>query len=1048
MRAERYRETAAAVNLFVADATSRSLRAAVRDAVAAYNKTGRMLDAALAYARHGFPVVPCTRKTKVPIARRDPDPTGKFPDGIPGTGGFKKATTDPERIKKWWRRRNWLIGIPTGERSGFIVVDIDTGGKEHSHDGRPGWAKLLSEHEPFTTRQHRSASAGPHYIFNNDPQHPLGCSSGKLPKGIDVKGNGGFVIVPPSVRQDGRAYSVFANIDPINVPRWLLDLIGTNNKQHAFGNQPPAELDQDKFSSAMAFLPNPPDLDTWGWLIIGLAIFAATGGSDYGLTLFDEWSRKWPGYDPVATDDAWQRFAGSPPSRTGAEKIYKMAEDLGWVWQVKPSYPAKQKRHSTADDIEKARAELRRIVDDFLMFSVRLPLDEQIGPKLRNLLDYVQGLHKTHGVRMWPTLALNAELGVGKTLIAIEAIAAWLRRFPDGVDPIGYAVPTHQLANDVAARMHAQGIDARVFRGRDANNPQQPGSKMCLNYKVVEEVIKFQADINTTCCKYKERQCAFYTQCGYQWQQHKDRGRPQVWIFASDMLFHEQKALKGLSGLFIDESYWTKGLRGVDKELRDDDVQQRRRLPIAMLIGKITDINAADNVAYQRHHLGKLLADLEDGPIRNEVLSKNYNTKEVEQIIKDEWRHLEELPLRPGMTLRQIARFSKELEEYSDSRKSITIWQEIKNIIDEDSKIEISGRLLIKHDEGHQHIYLRGIGWVTAQFQIPTMIMDATLPDVSAIIHNYHPLAKLAGKIDVEMPTCVRVTQIRKAPTTASKLLGTDNSCEVHRHEVRRYILQRWLELGKCETLVICQERFELWLKKQRWLPDNIKIEHYNNIAGLDSYKNVRLHICVGRTQPGSEACEAQAGALSGAMPEPGPGGFWGFKRIDRGVRLRGGKTAHGLTGDRHPDALSEGIRYQQCEAGLLQAIGRSRGINRTEQTPLDIDLLFDTVLDLTVDRLVKWQRPSLLIETAAADGVMLTSLADLMKAWPKLWPNETLALRIVKAGIPDLPRFTALTYQPAGARVKPRTGYFDLDRVADPRAWLESRLGRSVTLL
>ena len=297
-----------------------------------------------------------------------------------------------------------------------------------------------------------------------------------------------------------------------------------------------------------------------------------------------------------------------------------------------------------------------------------------------------------------------------------------------------------------------------------------------------------------------------------------------------------------------------------------------------MLIGKITDINAADNVAYQRHHLGKLLADLENGPIRNEVLSKNYNTKEVEQIIKDEWRHLEELPLRPGMTLRQIARFSKELEEYSDSRKSITIWQEIKNIIDEDSKIEISGRLLIKHDEGHQHIYLRGIGWVTAQFQIPTMIMDATLPDVSAIIHNYHPLAKLAGKIDVEMPTCVRVTQIRKAPTTASKLLGTDNSCEVHRHEVRRYILQRWLELGKCETLVICQERFELWLKKQRWLPDNIKIKHATTSRVSIA---TRMYGCTSASAAPSRArkpVKRRPGRFPVPCRKPGPGEILGLQ--------------------------------------------------------------------------------------------------------------------------------------------------------------------------
>src|SRR5262249_42360586 len=65
------------------------LAAAVREACEIFAKTGRLLDAALAYAKHGIPVFPCDPVTKVPIPRRDPDPTGKFKRGIPGTGGVK-----------------------------------------------------------------------------------------------------------------------------------------------------------------------------------------------------------------------------------------------------------------------------------------------------------------------------------------------------------------------------------------------------------------------------------------------------------------------------------------------------------------------------------------------------------------------------------------------------------------------------------------------------------------------------------------------------------------------------------------------------------------------------------------------------------------------------------------------------------------------------------------------------------------------------------------------------------------------------------------------
>ena len=59
---------------------------AVREAVEVYAKTGRLGDAALLFPKHDVATFPCDPVTKVPIPRRDPDPTGKFKRGIPGTG--------------------------------------------------------------------------------------------------------------------------------------------------------------------------------------------------------------------------------------------------------------------------------------------------------------------------------------------------------------------------------------------------------------------------------------------------------------------------------------------------------------------------------------------------------------------------------------------------------------------------------------------------------------------------------------------------------------------------------------------------------------------------------------------------------------------------------------------------------------------------------------------------------------------------------------------------------------------------------------------------
>src|SRR6478752_4917375 len=86
----------------------------VAAAVKAFAKTGRMVDAALAYAAHGVPVFPLTVGDKSPVAAKLKDEHG---NPIPGTGGFKRATTDPVQIRKWWKPHSThLIGVPMGPR--------------------------------------------------------------------------------------------------------------------------------------------------------------------------------------------------------------------------------------------------------------------------------------------------------------------------------------------------------------------------------------------------------------------------------------------------------------------------------------------------------------------------------------------------------------------------------------------------------------------------------------------------------------------------------------------------------------------------------------------------------------------------------------------------------------------------------------------------------------------------------------------------------------------------------------------------------------------
>jgi hypothetical protein len=320
----------------------------VRQAVRAYERSGRMNDAALAYASADFPIFPLDPITKRPIPPRDPDPIGKLPHGIPGTGGHYKATTDQDQIQKWWRRRPWaLIGMPMGMRTGVWALDADSP-VDHPYDGIGNLKALLKQHGAIRTREHLTSSDGLHLIFNWYAGRPIRCSKGDLPKGIEIKGHGGYIAVPPS-RRKKRHYIVSRDIDPIDAPAWLIEIIlqgrtetfvadGPSNPFIEYGNELDA-VDLDRLADAMRFVPN-DDLDWDPWNNVGLALLVATGGSDFGFKLFDAFSQRSYKYDRHTTRDRWQEIKRSRwPNRTGANKLFAIARENGWTEQLQEMAP-------------------------------------------------------------------------------------------------------------------------------------------------------------------------------------------------------------------------------------------------------------------------------------------------------------------------------------------------------------------------------------------------------------------------------------------------------------------------------------------------------------------------------------------------------------------------------------------------------------------------------------------------------------------------------------------------------------------------------------
>jgi Bifunctional DNA primase/polymerase, N-terminal len=102
--------------------------------------------------------------------------------------GFKDATADPAGLRELLRQfPGPLVGVPTGEASGLFVIDIDSA----RHDEANDWLERYSPYLP-DTRQHATKSGGWHLLFKHLPG--LGNSASKLAKGVDTRGDGGYII--------------------------------------------------------------------------------------------------------------------------------------------------------------------------------------------------------------------------------------------------------------------------------------------------------------------------------------------------------------------------------------------------------------------------------------------------------------------------------------------------------------------------------------------------------------------------------------------------------------------------------------------------------------------------------------------------------------------------------------------------------------------------------------------------------------------------------------------------------------------------------------
>ncbi len=157
--------------------------------------------AAVDYISKGWQIFPCKPRGKEPLSEH----------------GCKDASIDPRKIAEWWGKFPGAnIALATGE---LIVIDVD------GPEGEGALKELEREYGPLPVTLQALTGRGKHLYLAAEGVR-VGNSVGRLGPNLDVRGEGGYVILPPSVHETGKRYEwIDAAIEPAQLPDWLAVLL-------------------------------------------------------------------------------------------------------------------------------------------------------------------------------------------------------------------------------------------------------------------------------------------------------------------------------------------------------------------------------------------------------------------------------------------------------------------------------------------------------------------------------------------------------------------------------------------------------------------------------------------------------------------------------------------------------------------------------------------------------------------------------------------------------------------------------------------------------
>ena len=824
----------------------------------------------------------------------------------------------------------------------------------------------------------------------------------------------------------------------------------------------------------------------------GLTIWAATGHETHVLVgglsraarrLLDESGtpKAWvKGRRIILCRDDDPRFS---PASVSLNRVFKSLLAVGL--DVRVATPFEVCREDKADfndlarkhdfeavreRIDLAASDMARPIPEFSMLDeARLRIRQVVGRFFDAARSWSRG-----ELFFPPVHAVGLDVGGGKTEAALDEAVRLLVELRTAGDKrvVVLLTPEHSLSHDIERRARiklqaaAPNMSVCIWRGRAARVRPDSDERMCQAHATVYEANELLADIGTeVCCK---KHCEFYEGCQYRLQRRLVD--VDLWIGSHNLLFNAAPTPikdSGVAAIVVDESPFRAGLKE-SVEIPLDAIDYAMPLP-----KKDDERLELMNV---RHRLARALADESDGFVRREAFAKAPNF-DIGQDLAERAKTLE---WRRRLMKREVPNW-RERDDNRNLRPMIATWDAVADLVADDGP-DVSGRLKVTRDtRGARVLRVTGRSDVHGDWNAPTLLIDA-LHDPE-LIRWFWPTVEDKGHVHIAAPF-QRVRQAAGSSYSLSHmsptLAGSEEDKKTrakNRRNLRAVILRLARESGG-RTLVVGNKSVVQAME----FPPHVEVAWFGAVAGRDNWKDVRLIVIVGRAQPSPSDVEWMAGALTGrAVQELGkamgvgesdskPADTWYTRGDAFRFKHNGEDISCSLThADRHPDDLCERIRSRICAGEIIQAVGRGRGVNRTEaDPPLDVMILGDVPLPVPVDEFlsddaVKVSPFDLML---AEGGVAFHDGSSAAKAYPSLWRTAeaarmalqrersergtqnpisvTNAYREYPIGkcYADRPLCPSVRFKRAGPKRHEEMAIYDPRVVPDPRAAIEKRLG------